>query len=110
MGIYELVDPTDRQTSLNHRQARVDGDGKVRFVLSHRDPGVANWLDTGGRRVGQFTFRWFWANGDPTYSSRAVVVDGLDAVLPADTARVAPEERAAELHARRQHLAWRFRT
>jgi hypothetical protein len=110
MGIYELVDPTDRLTSLNHRQTSVDSDGVVRFVLSHRDPGVANWLDTGGRRVGQFTFRWFWANGDPTYSSRVVGFDELRAALPAHTARVTAPERAAELHARRQHLAWRFRT
>lgn len=110
LGTYELVDPADRITSLNHRQAQVDPDGKVRFVLSNRDPGVANWLDTGGRRTGQFTFRWFWANGDPTYSSRLVRVDELADALPPDGARVTAAARAATMDARRQHLAWRFRT
>ena len=44
---FELVDPVDRQTSLSHEQVSIDGDGRVRVVVSHRDPGVANWLDVG---------------------------------------------------------------
>mgnify|MGYP000287624756 CR=1 FL=1 len=30
----------------------VDDDGVIRLVLSHTDPGVANWLDASGRRSG----------------------------------------------------------
>ncbi len=109
LGWYHLIDPTERQSSLNHRQTAVDADGTVRWVIAHRDPGVANWLDAGGRRTGLATLRWFWAAADPQYSSRVVAVDDLAAELPGSP-RVTAEQRRATLAARRSHLAWRFRT
>lgn len=110
MGTYELADVVERRCSLNQRQAVVDTDGKVRIVVAHRDPGVPNWLDAGGRQVGQMTYRFFWSNGDPAYTSQTVKLADLDTVLPAGTPRVSPAERAADLAARRRHLARRFRT
>jgi len=107
---FDLVDLVDRQTSLNHRQVAIDGDGKFRVVLSHADPGVANWLDVGGRRDGLLTFRWFWQNGNPEITTRVVPVRDVDKVLPDDTVRVTPDERIEQIRARRAHLAWRFRT
>jgi hypothetical protein len=71
---------------------------------------VANWLDTGGRREGQLTFRWFWSEGDPETTARVVPRAALADALPAGTARVDPEVRRAALRARRTHLGWRFRT
>jgi hypothetical protein len=109
MGTYELVDMVEHQSSLNHRQVRIDPDGKVRVVLSHRDPGLANWLDTANRRVGQFTYRFFWAEGDPAFTTRVVKIDELSSLLP-DSERVTPDERAAALAARRAHFAFRYRT
>jgi hypothetical protein len=109
MGTYELVDMVEHQSSLNHKQVTVDPDGKVRVVLAHSDPGVANWLDTANRPVGQFTYRFFWAAGDPTFHTRVVKLADLDTQLP-DTARVTPDERAAQLAARRAHFAFRYRT
>src|SRR5690606_31917157 len=70
MGTYELIDIVEHQSSLNQKQVTVDPDGMVRVVLAHRDPGVANWLDTANRPVGQFTYRFFWATGDPKFSTR----------------------------------------
>lgn len=110
LGTYELVDVTEHQSSLNHRQVHVDDDGRVRIVCSRRDPGVANWLDLGDRPTGLATLRWFWSDGDPAYSSRTVALADLGAVLPSETVRVDPPTRAATLAARRRHLAWRFRT
>lgn len=109
MGTYELVDMVEHQSSLNHSQVAVDPDGKVRVVLAGRDPGVANWLDTGGHPVGQFTFRFFWSNADPTFSTKVVRIDELGSLLP-DTVRVTAAERAAALAARRAHFAFRYRT
>jgi hypothetical protein len=109
MGTYELVDMVEHQSSLNHRQVRIDPDGKVRVVLSHRDPGFANWLDTAERRVGQFTYRFFWSNGDPTFTTRVVKFDDLASELP-DSVRITPEDRATALAARRAHFAYRYRT
>ena len=66
MAWFELVEPTGRVASLNHRQLAISADGRLRVVVSARDPGVPNWLDTGGRPVGLLTLRWFWPRGDPT--------------------------------------------
>ncbi len=53
LGDYwgQSLDYTYRQTSLNGHQAVLDSDGVFRAVVAHRDPGVANWLDTAGKRV-----------------------------------------------------------
>ena len=110
LGTYELVDPLERPTSLNQAQADIDADGRVRVVLAPEDPGTANWLDTGGRRRGQLTFRWFWSDGDPEPSARVLGRDALRDALPAEHARVDPVARRVEQQARRDHLAWRFRT
>jgi hypothetical protein len=110
LATFDLVDPLDRRVSLNHEQVLVDGDGRVRVVVGARDPGVANWLDTGGRRRGLLTFRWFWAEGDPTLTTRVLRIDDVLGALPPDTARVGPDERREQQAARRAHHGWRFRT
>lgn len=112
VGWFELADPVERITSLNHRQARVSDDGRIRAVVSHRDPGVDNWLDAGGRRNGLCTLRWFWPLSDdaPGPIARVVPVDEVWDALPAGTVRVTADERTALLDSRRRHLAWRFRT
>jgi len=55
---YISLDYTNHQTSLTADQARVDPDGKMRFVVSERDPGVANWLERTGHRRGYVQIRW----------------------------------------------------
>lgn len=110
LGWFEAFDHVHRQTSLNHRQARVDDDGRVRVVLAHRDPGVPNWLDGEGRDGGLLTYRWFWSATQPLPTGRVVPVDEVRALLPADTPVVDATARAATVAARRAHIAWRYRT
>jgi hypothetical protein len=110
LGWFAPVDAVHRITSINQRQATIEADGRVRFVLAHEDPGVANWLDTAGHRNGLLTYRWFWPEGDPTPTSRVVPLDGLAAALPAETPRVDAAARREEIARRKAHLAWRFRT
>jgi hypothetical protein len=107
---FETIDPVQRITSINQSQAVVDPDGRVRFALAHSDPGAPNWLDTGGRREGLCTLRWFWPRSDPTPRARVVRASELLAQFPAGTPRVAAGARAAEYRRRREHLAWRFHT
>ena len=103
MGWFDLVDTVEGHTSLNHTQAAIDGD-HVQVVVSERDPGVANWLDTGGRRNGLLMLRWFWPRGaDPEPVTRVVPVSEL-------SGPVSSAQRADALRRRRAHLAWRFRT
>lgn len=54
-----------RQTSLNMAQVVMDRDGACRVVVAHRDPGIANWLDTNGRHQGTVVFRNYKATGQP---------------------------------------------
>jgi hypothetical protein len=99
-----------RVTSLNHRQATAGTDGRLRLVVSHRDPGVANWLDTTGRRVGLLNYRHFWGSALPALRTSVVPFDDVRAALPPDTKQVDADARGRELAARREHLSWRFRT
>jgi hypothetical protein len=55
---YISMDYLNHQTSLTADQARVDPDGLLRFVISERDPGVANWLECLGHRRGYVQIRW----------------------------------------------------
>ena len=45
---YVSLDYISHQTSLTTDQARIDPDGQLRFVISERDPGMANWLELTG--------------------------------------------------------------
>ncbi|MGV9713878.1 hypothetical protein ACWDTI_24835 [Gordonia sp. NPDC003424] len=55
---YISLDYVNHQTSLNSAQAQVDPDGMIRMVVSRRNPGIANWIETTGRTRGILQFRW----------------------------------------------------
>lgn len=55
---YISLDYLNHQTSLTADQARIDPDGKLRYVISERNPGLANWLECIGHRRGYLQFRW----------------------------------------------------
>jgi len=55
---YESLDYRYSPVHSNHLRAEADIDGKVRLVVAHRDPGVANWISTTGHRHGIMLFRW----------------------------------------------------
>jgi hypothetical protein len=110
LGWFEQIDPVNRITTINQHQAHIDGDGRLRMVVAHEDPGVANWLDTGGHHDGLLTFRWFWPQSDPSPATRVVKRSEVADLMPADAPSVSTEARRAEIGARKAHLAWRFRT
>jgi len=55
---YISLDYINHQTSLNGTQAQPDPDGNIRIVVSERNPGVTNWVETLGHRKGFLQFRW----------------------------------------------------
>jgi hypothetical protein len=106
---WEAPDIMNRQTSLNDRQSHIDSDGRARFVISARDPGVPNWLDTGGMRRGFLHYRWFRPDqAVPTPTSRLMKIAEVRNALPADHPEVDAEARRATLSKRRAQLAKRF--
>ena len=54
----ESLDFANYQSSLGGLQAHRDADNVFRLVVSHTDPGIANWLDTTGQPEGYMAIRW----------------------------------------------------
>ncbi|HWD50751.1 MAG TPA: DUF1214 domain-containing protein [Acidimicrobiales bacterium] len=105
---WETIDYGNRQSSLNGYQAVVDDDGKVRVVVAHRDPGVANWLDTAGHSEGPIILRCVRTDTAPVPATRLVPFDRLAEELPPGTRRVSPSERSEAIDIRRKAVSRRF--
>jgi hypothetical protein len=99
--LYETTDWYNNQSSLNDTQGVVDSDGVFRTVISARDPGVHNWLDTAGYKSGAVQGRWFGATATPNPNMRKVKLVDVTKQLPPRTRLVALEERAVALRNRR---------
>lgn len=110
---YSSLEYANRQTSLTGDQARLDAAGSYTTVLAAVDPGVANWLDTMGRRRGVIILRYDGTTVpefDPERRpvARVVKLAEFDAELGPGVARIGPDERRAEIAARRRHVQARF--
>jgi hypothetical protein len=110
---YISLDYINHQTSLTADQARADPDGMLRFVISERDPGVANWLELTGRRRGYAQIRWQQLRRDLTADDgprvEVVPFDQVGAVLPYyDQARVSAGGWRARIAARQAAVAERM--
>jgi len=108
-NLWNTVDYTNRQSSLNGFTARLDKDGRFRAVVSARDPGVPNWLDTAGYARGSLFGRWLQCSSTPTPTITKVKLVDLRRALPADTPTVTPEQRDATLRQRRLGVQLRRR-
>lgn len=82
-----------RQNSINGHQAVVDPEGVFRAVISAADPGVPNWLDTGGQPTGVIQSRFLLPEVMPDVRLRTLPLADLRAALPAGTPEVSPAER-----------------
>lgn len=107
--LWNSIDWMNRQSSLNGGQARIDTDGRFRAVIAMDDPGVPNWLDTGGNLQGAIMLRWTRASSGPAPSLRVIEAAALRDHLPADTPVIAPDERQRQLRARRRSVQMRRR-
>lgn len=75
----ESYDDRYTTTNLNNRRASPSPDGSWRLVVCPTDPGVGNWLDTGGRREGYMIVRWVLADDPPHPTCEVVPVERLGA-------------------------------
>jgi hypothetical protein len=101
-GIYETTDWCNNHSSLNDAQAPADADGVLRIVVSAKDPGVPNWLDTAGHPQGLIQGRWFGCDSTPVPSVRKVALADVRQHLPAETPTVTPEQRERIVRERRR--------
>jgi hypothetical protein len=101
---YETTDWYNNHSSLNDAQADVDPDGKLRIVISAKDPGVKNWLDTAGHPNGIIQGRWTGCDSQPIPKATVVKLADVDKHMPKGVARVTEEERQQILRERRRAL------
>lgn len=96
-----------RASSLNHRQALADNDGRVRMVVSATDPGVHNWLDGSSHDLGTILVRWHGIPAGADFANsvvaEVVAIEDLPTYLPAETrwldAKERSQQQAERLHA-----------
>jgi hypothetical protein len=110
---YISLDYIHHQTSLTADQARIDPDGMLRFVISERDPGVANWLECTGHRRGYVQIRWQRLARDlrPDEGPVVSVVGAGDVArrLPFyEQAQATPQDYRARIAARQAAVAARM--
>lgn len=110
---FSSLEYANRQTSLNGDQTARSADGAYRIVISARDPGVANWLDTTGLPRGVIMLRFDGLGqrpfpNDKFPSLEKVKFTELASRLPAATLRLSTEERAKVLRDRRAAIQRRY--
>lgn len=105
--IYETTDWYNNHSSLNAAQAPADEDGVLRIVVSARDPGVPNWLDTAGYPTGVIQGRWMECSSKPTPTMRKVALADVRKSLPVATPTVSAQERDKQVRDRRAILQQR---
>jgi hypothetical protein len=99
------------RASIGTGRAETDPDGGFTFVVAASDPGIANWVDTGGLDEGVLCVRWLGfapgAGPMPELTARVVQLADLDAALPVGTPRCDSGAREAQLAAHlRDYTAW----
>jgi hypothetical protein len=112
---FQLTDPWQvsceyimANGSLNNAQAVPNPDGGYTFVISVRDPGINNWLDTGGLHEGGFLIRWQALPETPVSlenavrPARIVNIKELPALVPAGTPNVSANQRQTNCRQRVQ--------
>ncbi|MCR9103845.1 MAG: hypothetical protein NXI15_01020 [Gammaproteobacteria bacterium] len=110
----ESIEYANQTGSLNGYQMTPDEDGVFRMVVAHRDPGVANWLDTSGHPEGFLTARWAYSSTPdkaewPQITASKVRFDDIAKHLPENTARLDPAQRRQQVRIRQRHVRRRYR-
>ncbi len=108
----ESLDYANHISSLNGFQAERSSDGAFRYVVAHRDPMIANWLDTTGLPEGFMALRWTYSEKPqalPTLKVTKVTFDSIRRHLPADVRAITEQERREQIRIRQEHVQRRYR-
>ncbi len=109
---FTSLDYESHTSSLTLDQMHCSDDGRCYAVISHRDPGIQNWLDTEGHRRGLIFMRWQGLEGElpEQQHPRAQFVPFADLAseLPADVPAFSEEQRRRQIQRRRANVHERF--
>lgn len=105
----------NHQSSMNLHQMYMGSDHIQRWIVSHKDPGIQNWLDTTGLPRGFLSHRWAYSvlpdeDKFPTISAQKIKLSEVDEVIPADMPRLTEAQRKAEMAIRAEHVQRRYRS
>jgi hypothetical protein len=102
----------DHQSHLNNSQMAPDAGGRFTYVVSIRDPGVHNWLDTQGTHEVIIGCRWqgipSTGTEKPSIDYRVVKFADLSRELPLKVKRISSTGRAEQLRNRQLAFDRRF--
>lgn len=103
---FRTIDYWNSQTSLTLGHSVPDADGTVTTVVSVRDPGVHNWIGTGGLHDVLVVQRWQGlpkqqVRNGPAISVRLVKLPDLPAALPQGTLMVGEAQRREQIERRK---------
>jgi hypothetical protein len=118
---FQLTDPWQvsreyiaASGSLNNAQAVQNPDGGYSYVVSANDPGINNWLDTGGLHEGGLLIRWQTLPDTPAAlagavrKAQVVKLRELMGLLPAGTSKVSSDQRKLLREQRAGQYAHRY--
>lgn len=110
MGIFwNSMDYAYRHVSYTPSRTTVDSDGKVRLIMTHKDPGYHNWLDTQGYEQGYLCYRNILSREFPPVDTKLVKLSELATNLPEDCRKVTREERLKQFYDRFNGIRRRYR-
>lgn len=111
---HRSVQPDQLTGSLCNAQMEADDDGNFTFAIGPTDPGIHNWVDTGGLHETILLHRW---QGVPRatpedqlprlISEKLVKLDDIDAATKG-AVKITPEGRARQLEERKRSYAARL--
>lgn len=102
--LVHTLDFANRLTTINSAQARLSDDGVFRLVVSHRDPGTYNWLDTTGLSHGDLMLRIHKAQRLEPPRTTVTKFANLRTIIP-DAGTLPPQERRKQIAERREGAA-----
>jgi hypothetical protein len=109
MGVsFNSMDYLYRPVSYSPARVKTDGDGKIRMVMAHRDPGFHNWIDTCGFSKGELCNRNMLSSFATDIRTQVVKHDALAEAMPADSARVTAEQRTKQMMERFHSITRRY--
>lgn len=102
-------DYVDHSGSRNNRQLHQNSDGSYTYIVSSQDPGVANWLDTGGLLDGGMAVRWEGMSAPQAKPDDAIMIvkrvklHAVRSELPSGFPSISAADRKVEMATRRRN-------
>jgi hypothetical protein len=111
---FEGPDQQNYVSSLSGHQLPPASDGYRYYIVASEDPGFAGWVDTTGFDMGTHAMRFIFRENPPqalmpSAEAQLLTIAELPEHLPADTPRITPEARKAEIAIRQAHIKKRWR-